>query len=296
MECRSAAGCRHGIHDRRRQGQAGREITYQLADDRQYTVKTDAKGEVHFALPTRDFYEEQELPLVVACRQWNVRGQFNFHLATQGFAIRLGTVREVFIAGETFELTIMTKDPAEKPIGQRLTLRVMELTTVEGKVGERPVEEHAVQTADNDGRARVTLKLDRGGRYRLRAEGVDRWGNAVSGQMDVLVSDDHDRVRLRILTNRQTFKVGDTAEVVLHWRERPALALVTLQADHVLDYRLVQLKTGANKLPLIMDARLAPNFQLQAAAWAAVSLGDPTPNRTCPKTSRAGSLLHRAAA
>ena len=40
---------------------AGREIRYQLADDREYTATTDAKGEVHFKLPTREFSETQVL-------------------------------------------------------------------------------------------------------------------------------------------------------------------------------------------------------------------------------------------
>ncbi|NQT17653.1 MAG: tetratricopeptide repeat protein, partial [Planctomycetes bacterium] len=35
----------------------GREIRYQLADDRLHTAQTDEKGEVHFKLPTREFQE-----------------------------------------------------------------------------------------------------------------------------------------------------------------------------------------------------------------------------------------------
>jgi len=255
---------------------ANQEITYQLADDRQYTAKTDEQGEVHFKLQTREFYEDQVLHFIAKLPQWNVQSRANFYLATQGFFIQLGTVRDVFVAGETFEVTVTTKDAERKPAGQKLNLKVLELTTVEGKVGERPVEEHAIETAVEDGTARQTLKLAEGGRYRLRAEGQDRWGNPVSSWIDVLVSDDEDRVRLRILADRHTYKVGDSAEVTLHWREKPALALVTFQADRVLDYRLVPLKTGANKLPVAMTSQLAPNFELEAAVMVDVrsELGD----------------------
>ena len=249
---------------------ANQEIAYQLADDRQYTAKTDEQGEVHFKLQTREFYEDQVLLFIVKLPQWNVYSRANFYLATQGFFIQLGTVRDIFVAGETFEVTVTTKDAERKPAGQKLNLKVLELTTVEGKVGERPVEEHAIETAIEDGVARQTLKLAKGGRYRLRAEGQDRWGNPVSSWIDVLVSDDEDRVRLRILADQHTYKVGNGAEVTLHWREKPALALVTFQADRVLDYRLVQLKTGANKLPVAMTSKLAPNFELEAAVMVDV--------------------------
>ena len=244
---------------------AGREITYQLTNDRSYTATTNEHGEVRFALPTIEFYENQILSLIVKLPEREVQTQFNFYLATQGFAIQLGTHRDVMVAGETFELNIETKDAAGKPTQQTLNLKVLKLTTVDGKVGDHLVEEYEVQTADEDATARKSLTLDTGGRYRLRAEGQDRWGNPVSGQIDLLVSDDEDRVRLRILADQHTYKVGDDAEVTLHWRDKPALALVTFQADRVLNYRLVQLQTGVNKLPIIMDTRLVPNFQLEAA-------------------------------
>ena len=48
----------------------------------------------------------------------------------------------------------------------------------------------------------------------------------------------------------------------LHWREEPALALVTYQGAKVLDYKLVELKQGSNKLSVPMTAKLAPNFEL----------------------------------
>ncbi len=76
------------------------------------------------------------------------------------------------------------------------------------------------------------------------------------------ISDDEDTVRLRILADTHQYKAGDVAEVQVHWREKPALALVTYQGAKVLDYKLVELKEGANKLSIPMAANLAPNFEL----------------------------------
>ena len=235
---------------------AGREIIYQLAGGRTTTAKTDEKGEIHFKFPTRDFHETQTLPLVVTLPERNIRTAQNFFLATQGFSFSLKTVRPVFVAGETFEVTIKATDAEGKPLAQKLALRVLERTVVDGKVGESEVEQHEL-TTDKEGIARQTLRLEKGAQYILRAEGIDRFKNPVTNQQLVRISDENDQVRLRILADRHTFKVGDTAEVQLHWREAPALALVTFQGARVLDYNLVQLDRGANKFTIPMSAKLA---------------------------------------
>ncbi|HKD35778.1 MAG TPA: MG2 domain-containing protein, partial [Pirellulales bacterium] len=244
---------------------AAREITYQLAGGRSTTAKTDEKGEVHFKFPTREFRETQALPLVATLAERNLRTVQNFFLATQGFSFSLSTVRPVFVAGETFEITVKATDAEGKPLGEDFVLRVLERTVVDGKVGETEVEQHKLAIDAKSGEIRQTLRLEKGAQYIVRAEGIDRFKNPVTGQTVVKISDDKDQVRLRILADRHTFKVGDTADVQLHWREAPALALVTFQGARVLDYKLVRLETGANKFTIPMSAKLAPNFDLDVA-------------------------------
>ncbi len=242
----------------------GREIRYQLSGDRFETATTDGHGQVKFKLDTREYSESQVLPLVVQMPEGNVNTQVNFILAAQGFTIGVSTVRPVYVTGESLEATVNVRDAENKPLAQKLTLKVLERTLVNGRIGERPVEEHELTTAA-DGKARQTLKLDKGGVYFLRAEGVDRFKNPISGQAAVQISGEDDLVRLRILADKHTYKVGDKAGVELFWRKAPALALVTYQGARVLDYRLVELKTGANKLEIPMTAALAPNFELAVA-------------------------------
>jgi uncharacterized protein YfaS (alpha-2-macroglobulin family)/tetratricopeptide (TPR) repeat protein len=241
------------------------EIRYVLAGERVHTARTDDNGKVKFKLPTREFRETQTLPLVVTLPERNLQRASNFLLACQGFSIALDTVRSVYVAGETFEVSISTRDAEGKPAGRELALKVFEQTTVQGKVGERMVETHELESSADDGTARQTLKLEQGGRYVLRAEGTDRFDNPVSGQHIVQISDEDDQVRLRILADAHTFKVGDTARVKLHWRENPALALVTYQGARVLQYQLIELNKGSNPLEIPMTARLAPNFELAVA-------------------------------
>jgi tetratricopeptide (TPR) repeat protein len=240
----------------------GREIRYQLAGDRSYTATTDENGEVTFRLPTREFRETQILPLAVSLPERSINTTQNFFLAAQGFTLSLSTVRNVYVSGESFDVEVKALDAEGKPIAQKLKLKVIEQTRVGRNIGEREVEEHEVTTDAKDGTARKTLKLAEGATYILRAEGTDRFENVISGQHLVQISDDDDTVRLRILADKHAYKVGDMAEVDLHWREKPALALVTYQGAKVLDYKLVELNQGTNKLSIPMSAKLAPNFEL----------------------------------
>ncbi len=201
----------------------------------------------------------------------NVNAQVNFVLAAQGFSIGVSTVRPVYVTGESLEATVNVRDAKNKPLAQKLKLKVLERTLVNGRPGERLVEEHELATAA-DGKARQTIKLDKGGTYFLRGEAIDRFHNPITGQAAVQISGEDDLVRLRILADQHTYKVGDRAAVQLHWRDEPALALVTYQGARVLDYRLVELKTGVNKLEIPMTASLAPNFELAVAVMT-----DPRP-------------------
>ena len=243
---------------------AGQPLLYRLADGAQQSAVTDAEGLVHFSFPTREFLQSQTLTLETSLPRQNVQTAANFYLATQGYSIELSTVRDVFLSGESFELTARTITPEGKPTVQPLSFKVFERTSVAGKAGERLVGTHEM-TTDEAGVARLSLTLKTSGNYILRAEGSDRFGNPVSERTDVTVSGSDDEVRLRILADCHTYKAGDQTDIPLHWRGPAALALVTFQGARILDYRLVELKTGANTVPITFDADLAPNFELSVA-------------------------------
>ncbi len=248
----------------------GREIRYQLAGDRVQTGTTDAKGEVKINLPTREYSESQVLPLNVQLPEGNVNVQVNFVLAAQGFSIVVSTVRPVYVTGESLEATVNVRDAENKPLAQKLKLKVLERTMVQGRPGERLVEEHELATA-TDGKARQTIKLDKGGTYFLRAEAIDRFHNPITGQAALQISGEDD------LCGSASWPTS-TPPGRRHRRRAVALARGPgpgpgdLPGARVLDYRLVQLETGVNKLEIPMTANLAQNFELAVAVMT-----DPRP-------------------
>lgn len=243
----------------------GKELRYRLANGRVETAKTNEQGEVEFKLETADYREAQPLELYVELPERSLATTKVFFLATQAFSLGLDAVRRDFLAGESFDVTITAKDAEQKPIAEALTLQVLEQTTVDGQQGEVEREKHAVKTDPKTGVARHTLRLEQGGTFTLRISGVDRFQNTITSDLVVRISDDKDATRLRVFANQHTYRVGDTGEVIVHWREAPALALVTFEGSKILEYKLVQLQTGANKLQIPFTAALAPNFTLAVA-------------------------------
>ena len=187
------------------------------------------------------------------------------YLATRGFAIGVDSTRDVYISGETFEAAFNVTDPAGKPVKTTLKVEVFQQTRIAGKMGEKLVQTHDVETDEKSGEASKTIAIHEGGMYLLRATGTDQFGNQVSGQKRIRVSSDKDNVRLRILADKHSYKVGEKAEIRLHWREQPALGLVTFEGAAVLGYQLVRLQEGDNTISVPINAELAPNFFLSVA-------------------------------
>lgn len=249
---------------------AGQEIRYWIdGDDEIQTAKTDGEGKYELKIPTRRFSESQPIAINVDCPQRNVWQSYVVFLATRGFTIDVKTTRSVFITGETFDASVSVVDPAGNPVATSLKLQLLELTSDSdvgpaGTAGERLVESFDLATDTERGQATKTIKVDRSGRYIVRATGTDQFQNSVSGQARLRISGDDDSTRLRILADTHHYNVGDEAEVVLHWRESPSLALITFDGAFILGHRLVNLVRGENTLRIPINAELAPNFYLSA--------------------------------
>ncbi|MGC4005428.1 MAG: MG2 domain-containing protein [Pirellulales bacterium] len=198
---------------------AGKEIRYKLSDGPVTVARTDARGEIAYKFPTRELREAQIATLSVTLTDRNLTIGENFIVASQGFSLNVTTPRPVYISGESWEASVTAKDAEGKPLKQKLTLTLLKQNVVNGRVGETEVSKHDVETDAKTGVVKKTFQLDKGGNYILRAEGIDRFENAVSGQGSVGVSGDEDRVRLRILADQLTWEVGQTAKARIHWRK-----------------------------------------------------------------------------
>ena len=115
-------------------------------------------------------------------------------------------------------------------------------------------------------RPRVALKLEKGGIYRIRVTGTDRFGQTITRETAVEVSDNDDANKLRLFADEATLKVGQDAKVRLHSRLDKGLALLTYEGETILRYQIVDLHKDYNDIAFKVGHDLFPNFRLAAAA------------------------------
>jgi uncharacterized protein YfaS (alpha-2-macroglobulin family)/TolA-binding protein len=245
---------------------SSRPIDVALPDGRILHGKTDETGKYHVEFPTQGFSEEQLLRLVARLPQDHVATAATVALAVRGFRIGLKTARDVYLDGESFPLEVVTTDAQGQPTGQALSATVVKQIVAAGQVTERDVQTKSVTTDAKSGRGLLTLRIDdaEGGPYILRVAGTDRFGNPIVSDHAVSVSGTKDMTKLRLLADRQQYKVGEEAAVNLHSRQRAGTALLTWEADRILTYKIVTLQEGDNAVAWAVEGSQFPNFTLTA--------------------------------
>ncbi len=249
---------------------AGRPVEVALPDGRTVRGSTDASGKFHVEVPTDGFAEEQALRLVGRLPGDNVGVVAGVMLAIKGFRIDLSTTRTVYLDGETFALSATTLDAQGKPTSRELRISVLKQVNQNGRITEREVSKAVLTTDKNTGKGNLSLKVEdeQGGGYVIRVAGTDQFGNPIVADRGLEISGKADETRLRLLTDRQAFKVGETASVNLHSRSKPGTALLAWEADRILQYKLVPIKEGENPVMWPVDGPQFPNFTLTASRMA----------------------------
>ena len=257
---------------------AGKTVRYLFARDRWHTATTDPKGEVAVEFETDFFRQTATLPLMVVMPAEGIRASRNFLLATEDFKATLSTLRDTYLVGEPFDVEVATADLEDKPIAAEVTVglyryvsekpdRRPRLTPRGQTTGYVKVAEKKVTTDKTTGKAIVRFSATEGGWHLVRLEGHDSHQNLVVAQRQLFVSGEDDKIKLRILTDADTYRVGEKPTVNIVCRTGPATALLTWEGERVYRYRVVRLKKGSNRIPIEIPDVCAPNFTL----WAAVA-------------------------
>ncbi|MHB1558945.1 MAG: alpha-2-macroglobulin family protein, partial [Isosphaeraceae bacterium] len=110
--------------------------------------------------------------------------------------------------------------------------------------------------------------------YVLRLSGTDQFGNSVVAERTVMISGSKDPQRLRLLSDRLRFKVGERASVNLHARGGASTALIAWEADRILRYCLVPIKEGDTAIAWDVQGDEFPSITLTATSMAGDALDE----------------------
>ena len=260
---------------------AGRTLRCTLPDGRTQSVTTDAEGRATLSFDTTGMRPGSALTFTAALDGEALTATETVTLARLGFGIQAKPSQPVVIAGEPFDLTVTTTGADGKPSGETLKLEVLRIEQPKAspvlallpwpngapaeaaEVKESVVE---IKTDAATGKATVALKLEKGGLHRLRTTGTDRFGQVITHQCEVRISDASDATKLRLFADSATLKVGQDASVRLHSRVDKGLALVTFEGETILRHQIIELKKDSNWIAVKVGHELFPNFRLAVAA------------------------------
>ena len=254
----------------------GRDVSVALPDGRTLKKTTDSAGKISLEFPTEGFAEEGSLRITAQLPEEGVSASANVMLAVRAFGIDLETNRAEYLSGESFPLRASTLDALGEPTGQALTVSVIKSLGSSQWSGKREVSSTKLSTDPKTGRGEVTLSVtdEEGGSYILRVSGTDRFGNAIAEDREIRISSPKDALKLRILADRQSYKVGESARVNLHNHAGAGLALLSWEADRILIYRLIEVAPGDNAVSWEVDGEQFPNFTLAASRMETTRLDE----------------------
>lgn len=133
-------------------------------------------------------------------------------------------------------------------------------TTLEGKT-------------DSNGTASVTYALPQGGEYRFVAKGKDSKGNEIQAATTIFAwGSDYVPWRvdkpekIELVADKDSYKVGDTAKILVKSLVPVTKALLTLERGRVLEYRVIDLGSNAQHIELPITDGMIPNLYVSVVA------------------------------
>lgn len=263
---------------------AGKTIAYymQLPTGEQIHLSgvTDDKGRVPFEFDSAVLPEEARIGIVATQAELAINATGVVNVAVRAFSADLKTQRPLYLSEEQVEVSVTTRDLLGKPIEESLTITAALRTQAGGQWSEVKANSAEVKTDAKTGIARASFKLSKGGFYVLRAEGKDKFGHVVTAEGAVTISGADDATRVRIFSDRETYKVGEKIALDIHSRlggdakndsrsdkekasaSPPPLALLTYEGEEIIGYKIVPIAFGHNAQEIAVANEHFPNFSV----------------------------------
>ncbi|MCJ7821851.1 MAG: MG2 domain-containing protein, partial [Armatimonadetes bacterium] len=187
-------------------------------------------------------------------------------LVTQGeFALSARPRRYIASPGDTAEIAIEAKDYDGKPVpGVKISVEAGPETWTGGE-SEVETEVKRQVTTDSKGEAVFSFKPRAQGYYRIQLQARDKRKNTIRASAFLWVTGetyaDFGGVypELEIVTDKDTYRKGETATLLINSQRKGATALLTVEGPRLYEHRLLELKGTSTRVDLPIRDDYAPN-------------------------------------
>lgn len=230
----------------------------------EFPTKTDAKDD-----PSADYQYRIEAE-VTDYSQRSASGNGRVIVNRGELTLNASAAGSVMAPGDTTPVTVRVLDLEDKPAANLdLAVRAVLQTWDGTKSVEHPFLTQTVKT-DAKGEASVPVRVEAPGMVLVYFRATDRRGNPVETSTDVWVTtaeggDYAQRYAdLSVMPDKKLYRTGDTAQVLINTARPGATALVSLEAEGVLDTKLVPLTRKSTVVRFPIRAGYEPNIYVTA--------------------------------
>ena len=249
---------------------AGEQISEQSG-----TLDADGKLVVH--IPTQVDEHHYDVRYRIEARVTDAANReitgANSVIATYGsFAVGISAQSYIYRKGDTIQATAVAKDYDGNPIHTTLHAELMQWSYSRSgsQWNERPGQSSDVQTG-TDGTAAVTFTAPDTGNYHLRVSAQTPEGRTVTGEDYVWVTGPveffggAESQQIRIVADKKSYKVGDTAHVLIMTGVPDSYVFVTTERRTIQTQRVVHATSDSVTVDVPITSDDQPNVYLSAS-------------------------------
>ena len=195
------------------------------------------------------------------------------------FYLGSNLLNRYFGKGEESKILLKSVDTQGKGVGvfgieatiYKITWESYKRQEVDGRFYYRSEEKReAVQTfkmrTSGSGDAEAPFSVKEAGQYQLEVIAKDSRGNPITSQLDFYVYGEgvvsvrpNNNETLELAVDKNTLKVGDTANVVIKSPFESGKALITIERGRIFDYKIIDVTQNLINIPVTIEERFAPN-------------------------------------
>lgn len=251
----------------------------------QGTVQTDEHGDatIEFATsafdqtPTEDLTYRIDVHMVDQSRR-EIDASQTISVTHQAFSISLRAERGLYQPGDKARVSVRAQNPDGRPVSFQGKVKTARVTQRESRdqSGKITVPEQLEPISDRSlaanarGEAEVEFSATEAGYYKVTAEAPDPYGGTITGSTYVWVAKASGELAhyafgdLEMVLDKDTYRAGDQARLLLVSKHAKAYVLVTVEADKLYYQKVHYLPEKSLAIELPIEASFRPNAWISA--------------------------------
>ncbi|MBU1076095.1 MAG: hypothetical protein KKH98_02300 [Spirochaetes bacterium] len=234
-------------------------------------AQTDKNGKCTIKFKTMDLAYDANYVIKVKVTDKSrrmIEGSTSVKVAQAAFGITLTTDKYMYKPGDQVLITYSGKDIEGNPYAFQgeMTIKLHQYEYIKGsyKENNKDLLTQKIKTEPN-GKGIYKFVPDEKGNYYIEIKAKDKNGREVSTQYNIYVADyswesHYNYSSINLIFNKDSYDIGDDATVMLQSPYAKSYALVTYEAEKLMDYKVVELRSSSAVLDLKMTEEMAPNF------------------------------------